>query len=158
MKGKKAQKLLFSYIIAFLVIGMFVVTFITVPSLDGGFFKMQGYSQNDTSEITALDNSQEYSQKVQEIICDINSESDSCSGQTQTSLQAGTDTIDENILQGGFRVIVTLTKSLGITENLIIGIGGILGIPEDMTNIIVAMFFGVLMLTLFLIIFNRSAD
>ena len=152
--GKKGQ-LLTRYLVAFLAIGIIVTGFITIPAQQDGFYDKYEYIQQNNT-IEELDQTDEYSQTVKDVVCDINKEAEGCDEKPSVQSQSGS--IIQNIFAGGYSIIITMVKSLGTTENLLFEFSKLIGIPPIFINILVSMLIGLIGITLFLIIFNRSQD
>lgn len=146
-------------LISVIVFSMATAGLYLVPMLDntqGGysFFTAYGFTP-PAGNLSQLDYTSETYQKIQQIKCDLNPDPDECKGVSTNVYQKVTDFI-HGMVQGGYSVLVTLTKTISIFESIITDIGKIMGIPEfiwqGFINIIAISIF----ITIALIIFNRS--
>lgn len=155
--NKKAQ-VLKKYLLFFLLFSLIIVTFTVLPNEDEGFFERNKFTlpSNTLSRLNFNDN---ISTTISNIACDINAENNTCPAGQRSILQQGGDVINaiiNNIVAGGFRATITIYKSLGLGKVLIEEVGMQFGLPAVITDIVVSMLFITILITILLLIFNRS--
>lgn len=136
--NKKGQ-ILNRYMIALLVFCMIIAGFTLVPNQDQSFFEKNGYTP-PTNTLGGLDQTNNVSVAVSDMVCDINPESYAC--KTNPEKESILDTISDivgAIFKRGWGVLVTISKTLGITEQILENSNTIFGLPDIIVGLLISM-------------------
>jgi len=142
----------------FLLFSLIIVTFTILPSKDDGFFEKNSFSL-PSNELNKLNFNNNISNVISDIACDINAENETCPESKATPLEqfaGAVNAVINNIVKGGFSALITIFKSLGLGKILIEEVGKQFGLPSIVTDIVVSMLFITILITILLLIFNRS--
>ena len=137
---------------------MIIVTFTVLPNEKDGIFKKYSYSL-PSNELNKLNFSDDVGVIVTAIACDINAENDTCPESKATPLEqfaGAVNAVINNIVKGGFSALITIYKSVGLGKVLIEETGRQFGLPTIIIDIVVSMLFITILITILLLIFNRS--
>lgn len=155
--NKKGQ-VLKKYLLFFLLFSLIIVTFTVLPSEDEGFFERNNFAL-PSNTLSRLNFNNNISSTIADIACDINAENNTCPGSNTPPLQqvaGAVNSIINNIVRGGFSALITIYKSVGLGKVLIEEVGMQFGLPAIITDIVVSMLFITILITILLLIFNRS--
>lgn len=144
---------IYRFIAATLMLNLIVVVFYTVPVQVGGFWDSYKYTPPSNS-INDLDTSSEIDSTVTSVKCDIKDD-DSCNQQKKNPLTQTTDFIG-GIVGGAYAGIITIIQTLDTAKILVSNTGVALNIPEPIIAIVGTLVIGFLVITMLLLIFNRS--
>lgn len=161
-RNKKGIGFLNRYIVALLVFFMIVSAFLLIPDsgddVNGksGFWGAYDYIL-PSNDLDSLDNTDNVSLSIRDVICDINPESNSCPNIDRTALgSSGVTSPEPNIIQGAYGPLVTVQKTLGLSKVTVENTGFIFGIDPTIIDYVVSIIFITVLMTIVLIIFNRS--
>lgn len=156
MKDKKAGVNVLNVLVAFFIFSFIFSGFLLIPTVpQDGFFAKYGYTLQDNN-LSALDKTNNISQVVRTMVCDINQESSGCEDiPKRPLLQEATNTL-RNIAQGGYGVLITVLKSIGIGKTAIETGGMLFGVPPIITDLLVSLLMLVILIIILRFIFNRS--
>lgn len=140
------------YIIALLVFSLVIIGFTIIPSQE--FWIKYEYSM-PSNNMSNLDKSSSVSSTIQDLVCDINPESESCPTNKKNVFEQVTNFV-EGMVQGGYGALITIYKSFGLAKVLIESVSEIIGVPPQVTVILTSIMLFSIVFTIILIIFNRS--
>lgn len=139
-------------LIATLVFSLVIVSLVVIPASPGQLFQSYGFfGTNTLNESIQTNNITELSSELQ---CDLNPDSSYCSQSEGAGSTIGD--ILNLILKNSWGAIVTLGKTAGYVYDLAGDITSNLGIPQEITDIFIAMIVITLAITVLIIIFTRS--
>ena len=140
-----------SYPVAIVLFSLLIVSLYAVASQNMGFWHTYGYTP--TGNVTSFNKIDEMNAEAIKLSCDINPEQDSCAGIKKIPFL---DNFVGRMVTGAYGAAVTLYKSFSIPKVLIIETLGTLGIPTIFITAGYTILLLVLILSIILLIFNRS--
>lgn len=142
-----------AFILSILIFSGLVVGYYQVSNQTGGIFEAYGFIAPSNNTLQSFDKMDELSQVAEDMGCDLNPEKESCPERRSNPL---TDSIVGRMVLGGYGALLTLEKAISIPKAIFIDAGNILGVPPILVEIAITGVIITLLITIVLIVFNRS--
>ena len=140
------------YSVGVVLFSLFIVAVFTSANKEGGFWDEYNYTP-PVSDMDSFNQIDEMNEQAEDLMCDINPESESCPDRRSNPL---TDNIIGRMVKGAYGSIITLFKSFSIPKTLIIESLQTIGVED----IFIVAFYTIILLMIgiagLLLIFNRS--
>lgn len=141
----------FQYISAVLLFSLVIVGFYVIPNQTGGFWEAYKYTPEE--DLSGYDKSSQLDSTITNVACDTGLED--CQGEDKNFFAKTGDFINA-MVNGAYGGLVTIYKSFGVTRTLVMDTGTGIGVPREITDIMITMILALIVITVVLIIFNRS--
>lgn len=135
----------------FVIIGFYII-----PKETGGFWEKYDYVVPSENSLNALDKTSNLTQFSSDIACETTGISSNETTCRKKSAIESVQTFVQGMVGNGYQGLITIYNTLGISKEMITGIGNILEIPTPFMTLITALFIILFVIGVIYLIFNRS--